>query len=97
LGYRFFFVSTREYIDEQFPNLSKTGGDAKATIAAKSTIAGYGWLNSVYSVAKDNIFTLPTHNAIDSVLLTDLYAVLTYLSWTNACNEYERAYNKLNK
>tara|TARA_Y100000592_G_C5406858_1_gene286121 strand:- start:726 stop:1031 length:306 start_codon:yes stop_codon:yes gene_type:complete len=97
LGCRFFFAQSRKDIDEAFPNLSSDGGDSKATIAAKNTISGYGWLNSLYDVAKEGLFTLPDHNPINSVLLTDLYEVLTYLSWKNACSQYEKAYTELNK
>ena len=97
MGHRFFFGQTREKINGQFPNLSETGGDAKAARAAKGTIDGYGWLNSLYDVAKDGIFTLPTQNPVNSVLLTGLYEILTYLSWKNACSKYQRDYNKLNR
>ena len=97
MGYRFFFVSTREQIDELFPNLSKTGGDPKAAAAAKGTIDGYGWLNSIYDLAKDGVFTKQPYNAINSVLITNLYEVLTYMSWKSACGEYERLYNKMNR
>ena len=95
MGYRFFFVQTRKQINEQYPNLTKTGGDAKANAAAKGTIDGYGWLNSVYTIAQDGVFNLPDHNPLNSVLLTNLYEVLTYLSWKSACTEYEKAYSKL--
>tara|TARA_Y100001973_G_C5040674_1_gene252615 strand:- start:313 stop:609 length:297 start_codon:yes stop_codon:yes gene_type:complete len=97
LGCRFFFASTRGIIDEKFPNLSESGGDSKAKIAAKGTIDGYGWLNAVYDLAKENIFQIPGERPLDSVLLTNLYEVLTYLSWKNACTTYQKHYNKLNK
>jgi hypothetical protein len=95
LGYRFFFVQTRKQINEQYPNLSKGGNDAKANAAAKGTIDGYGWLNSIYPTAQDGIFNLPDQNPLNSVLLTDLYEVLTYLSWKSACVQYEKTYSKL--
>lgn len=97
MGCRFFFDSARKLIDESFPNLSSSGGDSKAVRAAEHTISGYGWLNSLYDLAKTGIFTLPQHNPVNSVLLTDLYEVLTYLSWKNACTQYEKMYNDLNK
>ena len=97
MGCRFFFDAARKSIDENFPNLSSSGGDSKAKIAAERTIAGYGWLNSVYDVAKHGIFTLPTESPLNSVLLTELYEVLTYLSWRNACGDYEKTYADLNK
>tara|TARA_R110000737_G_scaffold91969_2_gene124676 strand:- start:1010 stop:1309 length:300 start_codon:yes stop_codon:yes gene_type:complete len=98
LGCRFFFDQVRTKIDIQFPNLSG-GGDAdpKSAIAAKETISGYGWLNSIYDLAKDGVFTLTDYNPIDSVLVTNLYEVLTYLSWKNACNRYEKVLNDLHK
>ena len=65
--------------------------------AAEGTISGYGWLNSLYEIAKENMFTLPEHSPINSVLLTDLYEVLTYLSWKNAVAQYEKIYNDLHK
>ena len=97
MGCRFFFAQTREQINDSFPNLTSDGGDAKATIAARTTISGYGWLNSLYDVAKEGLFTLPSHNPVNSVLLTDLYEVLTYLSWKNAVSQYEKTYSELNK
>lgn len=97
MGCWFFFDSARKLIDDTFPNLADSGADGKAIRAAEGTINGYGWLNSLYDIAKAGIFTLPTHNPVNSVLLTDLYEVLTYLSWRNACTSYERIYNDLNK
>ena len=94
MGCRFFFVSARTVINDKFPNLSQ-GGDAKAKTAAKGTIDGYGWLNTVYDVAKENLFTIPGERPLDSVLLTDLYEILTYVSWKSACTTYEKEYTKL--
>jgi hypothetical protein len=97
LGCRFFFAQAREHINEQFPNLSEDNGDGKARIAAKNTIAGYGWLNTLYDVAKEGLFTLPNHNAVNSVLLTDLYEMLTYMSWKNAVTSFEKVYSEIVK
>ncbi len=97
MGCRFFFVQTRKHIDDRFPNLSSEGGDAKARLAAKGTIDGYGWLNTLYDVAKEGVFTLDGYNPVNSVLVTNLYEILTYLSWKNACNMYEKKYSDLNK
>jgi len=52
-------------------------------------------LNSLYEVAKDNVFTVTDYNPIDSVLQSNLYEVLTYLSWKAAGNEFERKLNEL--
>jgi|TARA_R100001530_G_scaffold107116_1_gene74868 hypothetical protein len=42
-------------------------------------------------VAEKNIFKVNEHNNIESVKRTDLYKVLTYLSWNTAKNDYEIA------
>ena len=52
-------------------------------------MSGYGWLNTLYDVAKDNVFTKAPDNSIDSVMNTNLHEVFTYLSWKTAQNEYE--------
>lgn len=54
----------------------------------------YGWLNTLYDVAKTGLFTLKNLNAIDSVRETNLYVVFTYLSWSSAHNEYENEVRK---
>ncbi len=95
MGCRFFFDSARKFIDGKFPNLNKGTTDTQAKVAAKGTIDGYGWLNSVYDLAKDGIFTLPTETPLDSVMKTDLYTVLTYLSYKRASSDYEQTYSDL--
>jgi|TARA_R100000700_G_C3124447_1_gene112139 hypothetical protein len=52
---------------------------------------GLGWLNTLYDVATDKVFTKAPYNAIDSVMNTNLYEVFSYLSWKTAKNEYESA------
>jgi hypothetical protein len=52
---------------------------------------GLGWLNTLYDVAGDGVFTKAPTNAIDSVMKTNLYEVFTYLSWKSAKSEYESA------
>jgi hypothetical protein len=96
LGCRFFFQQTRTEIDVKFPNLSGGTGDPKAGIAAKGTIDGYGWLNSIYNIAKDGIFTKPEYSPIESVLQSGLYEIFTYLSWKNACGQFDKRYSDLN-
>lgn len=49
----------------------------------------YGWLNTLYDVAKTGLFTVGNMNAIDSCRETNLYIIFTYLSWSSAHNEYE--------
>lgn len=97
MGCRFFFEQVRTEIDTKFPNLNGEGGEGKSKIATKGTIDGYGWLNSLYDVAKDGIFTKDNLSAVESVLITELYEIFTYLSWKSACNSYEEKLNDLNK
>ena len=40
-------------------------------------------------LAEKKVFNVEGKNAIDSVKETNLYHVLTYLSWTTAKNTYE--------
>lgn len=54
----------------------------------------YGWLNTLYDVAKTGLFTTYKLNAIESVRATNLYIVFTYLSWSSAHNEYENEVRK---
>ena len=97
MGCRFFFAQARESIHESYPNLYTDSGDAKARLASKGTVDGYGWLNTLYDIAKEGLFTLPSQNAVNSVLLTDLYEILTYMSWKNACTAYNKKYSELAK
>lgn len=52
-------------------------------------IKPFGWLNSLYVLAEKGIFQIEGMNGIDSVKNTNLYKVMTYLSWITAKNEYE--------
>jgi len=52
-------------------------------------IKPFGWLNSLYVLAEKGIFKIEGKNEIDSVKNTNLYKVMTYLSWISAKNEYE--------
>lgn len=54
-------------------------------------MAGFGWLNTLYDLSIDGVFTREPHNAIESVEHTNLYEVMTFLSWKTARNEYESA------
>jgi len=50
----------------------------------------------LYDVAKDGVFNRNWElNPVESVLITNLYQVLTYLSWKGACNEFEKQLNDL--
>jgi len=44
-------------------------------------------------VAEKGIFRVDKMNDVDSVKNTNLYKVLTYLSWNTAKNDYEIAVN----
>jgi len=52
-------------------------------------IKPFGWLNSLYILAEKGVFKMEGKNGIDSVKDTNLYKVMTYLSWITAKNEYE--------
>jgi len=52
-------------------------------------IKPFGWLNSLYVLAEKKVFDENGKNSIESVKDTNLYKVLTYLSWITAKNEYE--------
>jgi len=51
----------------------------------------------LYDIAKEGLFTLPDNNAVNSVLLTDLYEILTYMSWKNAVTSFEKVYSEIVK
>ena len=90
----FFFDSSSQHIEQKYPNLK---GGKRDAIAKKVSgiIAGYGWLNSIYEIAKDNIFTKQPYNAIESVEEAGVYEVLTYMSWKTAQADYKYEYKKL--
>ena len=50
---------------------------------------GYGWLNTLYDIARDGIFTKQPMNAVESVLKENLYTVFTYISFKAAENEFQ--------
>ena len=98
MGCWFFFDQTRAKIVEQYPNVFKAGKTTTAKkVASQKTIAGYGWLNSVYPLAEKGVFNLQNETPIESVLKGGLYEVLTYLSWQQACVEYEEMLVDLEK
>tara|TARA_R100000655_G_scaffold46846_4_gene83817 strand:- start:1055 stop:1285 length:231 start_codon:yes stop_codon:yes gene_type:complete len=49
----------------------------------------FGWLNSLYMIAEKGLFDIKGKNSIESVRETNLYHILTYLSWITAKNTYE--------
>jgi len=40
---------------------------------------------------------MPDETPVDSVLLTKLYEIITYLSWKSACGSYEERVSELNE
>lgn len=54
----------------------------------------YGWLNTLYDVAKTGLFTSNQMNAVESVKAENLYTIFTYLSWKSASVEYENEVKK---
>ena len=97
MGCRFFFEQVRTRIADEFPNLSGGGGSNAAKRAAKGTIDGYGWLNSVYRIAQDGIFTKGNESAVQSVLDAKLDEILTYLSWQNAVSKFDEIMSEIHK
>lgn len=55
----------------------------------KTYIQPFGWLNSLYMLAEKKVFDIDGKNGIDSVKETNLYNVMTYLSWITAKNTFE--------
>ncbi len=55
----------------------------------KTYIEPFGWLNSLYMLAEKKVFNINGLNGIESVKNTNLYNVMTYLSWITAKNTYE--------
>ena len=94
---RFFFDASKRKINKDFPNVfgenrgRSGGGKGRVSTVGlyNKFIKPYGWLNSLYSLAEKGVFKKEGMNEIESVKNTNLYKVLTYLSWTNAKNDYE--------
>ena len=101
MGVQFFFDNAKRKINSDFPNVfgKNRGGGAGGKNRVSTVglynkfIKPYGWLNSLYMVAEKGIFRVEGMNDVDSVKNTNLYKVLTYLSWNTAKNDYEIAVN----
>lgn len=99
MGVQFFFENAKRKINSDFPNIfGETRGGVGRGRGKVSTIdiynrfiKPYGWLNSLYMVAEKGVFGIEGYNDIDSVKETNLYKVLTYLSYNTAKNDYENA------
>lgn len=64
------------------------------TQESSKIMKGFGWLNVLYSIAGEGLFTKSPHNAIDSVLKENLYKVFTYYSYQSAQLEYKEEAQK---
>ena len=85
----FFFDQANKYLKLKYPNLYKKGGN-RFHNKTKYIIDGYGWLNTIYELAKDGIFTKGADkNAVECIEDESLEIIFTYLSWKSAQAEYE--------
>ena len=93
LGFYFFFEQTNTTLQQKFPNIFKTNTTLKNRHAMEhmEIIKSYGWLNTLYEIAKQGVFTKHPHNAVDSVRNENMNVIFTYLSWKTAHAEYESA------
>jgi len=99
LGVRFFFDFAKRKLSKDFPNVLGEGQgrttSGKGRVPTRKHynkfIKPYGWLNSLYMVAEKKIFKMDGYNEVESVKRTNLYKVLTYLSWNSAKNDFENA------
>lgn len=81
-------------IKQKYPNLygKQTGTGKKIA----NILGEYGWLNSIYEVAQDGVFTKGwKYSPIESVEEADVWDVLTYLSWKSATAEYKNKYQEI--
>jgi uncharacterized protein (DUF433 family) len=81
-------------IKSKFPNLyGKSTGTGKKI---SHILDEYGWLNSIYDIARDGIFTKGwKYNAVESVEETEVWDILTYMSWKSANQEYKNKYQEI--
>ena len=93
MGVRFFFDSAKQKIDSTFKYVFGEKRQSEMIVKTKSLydiyVKPFGWLNSLYLLAEKGVFKTEGFNEIDSVKQTNLYKVLSYLSWITATNEYE--------
>lgn len=81
-------------IKQKYPNLYGKGTGIGNKVA--HILDDYGWLNSIYDIAKDGVFTKAwKYNAIESVEEAEVWDVLTYMSWKSAQAEYKNKYQEL--
>ena len=93
MGVQFFFDSSKQKINDTFPFIfgeqTTSTGAVNTKGLYKTYIEPFGWLNSLYMLAERAVFNIEGKNGIDSVKDTNLYNVMTYLSWITAKNKYE--------
>ncbi len=95
MGVQFFFEQTNDGIVRRYKNLFRDGGTKSIAVAKASKIMKpFGWLNTLYDLALDGVFTRDGKDAMQSVKDEKLYKVLTYLSWKTAKGDYELAINE---
>jgi|TARA_B110000003_G_scaffold245942_1_gene256074 hypothetical protein len=58
---------------------------------ASKIMKPYGWLNTLYDIALDGIFTNKGKDSIQSVKDEKFYKVMTYLSWKTSKGDFEMA------
>ena len=58
---------------------------------ASKIMKPYGWLNTLYDIALDGIFTNKGKDSIQSVKDEKFYKVMTYLSWKTSKSDFEMA------
>ena len=94
MGVRFFFEQTNEQLTKRYPNLFREGTRSIAVAKSSKIMKPYGWLNTLYDVAIDGVFTREGKDAMQSVKDEKLYKVLTYVSWKTAKVDFENAVNQ---
>ncbi len=79
-------------MSERYPNVFRAGNSKSvAVVKASRIMKPYGWLNSLYDVAMDGLFTKDGKDAIQSVKDEKLYKVLTYIAWKTSKSDFEIA------
>lgn len=97
MGVRFFFEQTNDKLTKRYPNLFRDGNTKSVAVAKASKIMKpYGWLNTLYDLALDGIFTNNGKDAIQSVKDEKFYKVMTYLSWKTSKSDFEMAVQEEN-
>ena len=98
MGVQFFFEQTNAEVNKRYPNLFRDGGTKSVAVAKASKIMKpYGWLNTLYDIALDGVFTRGGKDPIQSVKDEKLYKVFTYVSWKTAKGDFELAVNEEQK